>query len=283
MTAIDKLREGDLAQTYAALTAEVRKNPADAKLRVFLFQLLCIRGEWDRALTQLKVCGELDAGTLAMVQAYREAIACEMLRKKVFAGELAPLVFGKPEKWVVLMIEALKPLAAGQAARAAELRAEAFEAAPMISGTADGVGFDWIADADMRLGPILEIIVNGRYYWAPFAAISKLILEEPADLRDRVWTPVHVTWANGGEMVGFVPTRYPGSESSDSDAIRLSAQTTWTDAGADTFVGHGQRLLSTNEADLPLMDLREIILNVQAPEAAGDADGEAEAAGDGEN
>ena len=50
---------------------------------------------------------ELDAGTLPMVQTYREAIACETLRMQVFAGQKVPVLFGEPETWVALLIEAL--------------------------------------------------------------------------------------------------------------------------------------------------------------------------------
>lgn len=274
MTAEDHLKAGDLTAAYAELTGEIRKNPADAKLRIFLFQMLCVRGEWKRALTQLKVVGELDAAALSMVQSYREAIACEMFREAVFAGKKAPMVFGAPEHWVALLIEALRPLAAGNTAQAASLRAQAFEAAPTSSGSADGQAFDWIADADMRLGPVLEVIMNGHYYWAPFSTISRLKFEDPADLRDRVWTPAEITWANGGQVVAFIPTRYPGSAGSENPGLMLAQETIWTDLGDDTFIGTGQRLLATDKDDLALMDVREILLDNQVePQGAGDGAG----------
>ena len=37
----------------------------------------------------------------------------------------------------------------------------------------DGHGFEWIADADSRLGPLLEVILEGKYYWAPFCRIAR--------------------------------------------------------------------------------------------------------------
>lgn len=40
----------------------VRANPSDSKLRVFLFQLLSVLGQWDRALNQLNVAAELEIG-----------------------------------------------------------------------------------------------------------------------------------------------------------------------------------------------------------------------------
>lgn len=259
--AVEHLKAGNLDEAYSALTASIRKNPADSKLRVFLFQMLCIRGEWDRALTQLKVCGEMAPDTMSMVQSYREAIACEMVREKVFAGETAPLVFGEPAQWVALMIQALGPMAKGDTAQAAALRDEAFAAAPSQSGDADGKSFDWIADADMRLGPILELVMNGRYFWAPFSNIKRMTFDEPSDLRDKVWTPVEITWANGGDVVGFIPTRYPGSAQSRRPGIMMAQETDWVDAGAETFLGLGQRLFATNDDDLALMDLRSISLS----------------------
>ena len=108
MTPEEHLKSGDPVAALEALQALVRAKPADAKLRIFLFQLLCVLGDWNRAIRQLKVCGELDPGSLSMTQAYREAIICEVYREKVFAGEKAPLAFGEPQEWLAHLIEAQK-------------------------------------------------------------------------------------------------------------------------------------------------------------------------------
>lgn len=269
MSAEELLKSGDLDGALAALQDQVRKDPADAKLRIFLFQLLCILGDWKRAITQLKVSAEMDPLAIPMAQAYRETIICENYREKVFTGEKEPLVFGEPQEWVALLIEALKPLAQGRAEEAAQLRAKAFEMAPTSTGTLNGAPFEWIADADMRLGPLLEMIINGRYFWVPFTAIQKITAEEPTDLRDSVWYPVNVVLTNGGDVVAFIPTRYPGSESRGDASLRLARSTEWADAGAETFVGYGQRLLATDGGDTALMDLRDLVIG----DDAGDADG----------
>lgn len=276
MQAEDLLRSGDVAGARDALQNQVRAKPQDAKLRIFLFQLLCVTGEWERAVRQLKVSAELDAAAEPMARAYREAIICELYREKVFAGDKAPLIFGEPNRWIALLVEALKPLANGEVEKAADLRGEAFEMAPTTSGMADDTAFEWIADADMRLGPVLELIVDGKYYWAPFSSISSLSFEEPTDLRDRVWTAVEVRTVSGGEVMGFIPTRYPGSAKA-SDPLKLSAATEWRDAGGETFLGTGQRLLATDADDLPLMDLRRVTLNAAEPGSDGAAEGGAAA------
>ena len=59
MTPEEHLKSGDLAATLNALQDKVRSNPADAKLRIFLFQLLCVLGDWKRAITQLKLSAEM--------------------------------------------------------------------------------------------------------------------------------------------------------------------------------------------------------------------------------
>jgi type VI secretion system protein ImpE len=267
MRAEELLKTGDLAATLAALQAEVRAKPADAKLRIFLFQLLTVIGDWKRAITQLKVSAELDAMATSMAQTYREGIICEVYRERVFAGDKEPLIFGEPQEWVALLMQSLKALADGRAGDAASLREKAFEAAPAVTGSLNGEAFSWIADADMRLGPILEAVVNGRYFWMPFNTMQKITADLPKDLRDCVWMPVNIVLKNGGDIVALIPTRYAGTAERGSDAAKLARATDWVDAGGETWVGLGQRLLATDAGETALMDLR--MLTIDQPEEAG--------------
>jgi len=114
MLAEDKLKAGDLAGAKAALQDAIRKDPSNANLRVFLFQLLAVLVECNRAVAQLKVSAELSAAAEPMARAYREAIVCELFRAKVFAGEKDPLLFGEPAEWMALLIEATKSINAGR-------------------------------------------------------------------------------------------------------------------------------------------------------------------------
>lgn len=261
MKAEDLLKEGDLNGTLSALQSTIRADAANPALRVFLFQLLCVLGDWKRAIAQLKVAAELDSSATPMAQTYREAIVCEVYREKVFAGEKDPLIFGEPQEWIALMLEALKAQTAGNMALAAEIRQRAFDSAPAVSGQLDGQAFEWIADADMRFGPLLEVVVNGRYFWMPFGTIRNIAFDAPADLRDAVWTPATITLANGGDIVGLIPTRYPGTAETGTAAEKLAGATEWTDAGAETYIGSGQRVLATDFGDVALMDIRAISLN----------------------
>ena len=46
----------------------------------------------------------------------------------------------------------------------------------------------------------------------------------------------------------------------------MARSTLWTDVGADTYVGLGQRLLTTDLGDTALMDLRLLEMNAELPE-----------------
>lgn len=285
-SAILALKNNDVAQALAELQNEVRREPAQARHRIFLFQLLSVVGQWERALTQLNVVRDLDPGAIEMVQTYQEALQCEALRARVFAGERSPLFFGEPEPWMALLWQAHTLETQGRQAEAQTLRAQAFESVSTPPGrlwlhsdagsaaSADeappgtppidipyGAGhpFDWIGDADARLAPLLEAVINGRYYWVPWHRIRRVDFEKPTDLRDFVWLPAHFEWVNGGEVVGLIPSRYPGSESSSDDLVKLARKTDWVTTGDDVSVGLGQRLLATNEGDYALFDVRRIV------------------------
>jgi len=264
MEAEESLRRGEPEQALAQLQDQVRREPANPRLRVFLFQLLALLGRWERALTQLKVAGELDSNSLLMVQTYREAIQCEALRAAVFEGRRTPLVFGDPSHWVALLIEALRLEQEGRPADACALRAQALEQAPASAGTIDDQEFAWVADADSRLGPVLEAIVNGQYYWIPIHRVTRLEIEAPADLRDLIWMPAQFFWVNGGNASALIPTRYAGSDQSADPQILMARKTEWTEIGANSYRGYGQRLLATDRGDYPLMDVRRLQLTVAA-------------------
>jgi type VI secretion system protein ImpE len=280
-TAQELLAQGDPKAALAQLQQQVRSKAADPKLRVFLFQLLCVLGQYQRALDQLKVCAELDAGTLAMVDTYRTALQCEAVRESVFAGTTVPHAFGRPQNWVALLAQALQAESQGDAAQAAKLREMAFEQAPATSGNLDGQDFEWIADADSRLGPVLEVIINGRYGWLPYSSLQKISIEPPSDLRDLVWAPALITFGNGGETVALLPVRYAGTAAQTDGQLLMSRKTEWVELAEGQFRGLGQRLLATSSVEVGMLEAREITLNFEAAEEeVDDAAHDGEAAAD---
>ena len=267
-TAAELLKSADPAAALKALSNEVRAKPADSKPRVFMAQLLCVLGQWERALNQLTVAAELDALAVPMKQIYGEAIRCEGLRGEVFAGTRTPMIFGQPDEWLALLIESLLRQGRGESELAENLRQRAFDAAPATAGTIDGQPFDWLADADMRLGPVLEAYVNGRYYWVPYARLAHVKFEPPEDLRDCVWLPAHLQFENGGETLALVPTRYESTEKSGDGALQLAHKTEWRELRPEVWAGLGQRVFGSNQGEYAMLDVREIVFGAGTGAAA---------------
>ena len=268
MTAEEYIRAGDLDAAMGALREAIKKDPAESKLRIFLFQLLSVNGDWEKALTQLNLIADISPDSMLLAQIFRPVVQCEALRAEVFAGKRSPLIFGEPQEWIGLLVHANSLAAIGKLREAREPLDRALEAAPAVSGSINQHDFEWIADADSRLGPVLEAVIDGKYYWIPFNRIARIDISRPSDLRDLVWISATFTWANGGESPGLIPVRYAGSEASADSGIRLSRKTDWEDAGEGFFFGKGQRLFATDAGEYPLLETLVIKLNHPKAEPA---------------
>ncbi len=250
-----------LARQLQELQSKVKADPGSAKLRTHLFQLLCVMGDWQRALGQLQVCGQLDAKALAMAQMYREAIRCEMFRAEVFAGKRRPQILGGPPRWVGFLIEALQHDRLGEVSAATELRRRALDDAIPSGCSVDGVTCEWFADGDTRLGPVCEVFVNGQYYWLPFESCAGIQVEAPADLRDLVWSPAELLLPNEGRVPALIPTRYPETTvltAENADSLKESRATEWVERAPEVWVGLGQRVWMSDVGEHPILDTRNI-------------------------
>lgn len=253
----EMLAGGDIAGARQCLIDEVRANPGDIPVRMFLFQIFALTGEYERAKAQLETIAKLDPEARMLAVAYNQCMEAEELRSRVFAGEEKAPILAKID-WGDTLARALQAQALGDASADA-LYAEAFDAAPTSAGETDGgIEFDWIADADPRLGPVTEAIIAGRYGLLPFAALENVTISEPTDLRDTIWVPAEFGMVQGARVAGFIPARYPGSETSEDPAVQRGVATDWVgDEDTGHYVGH--RIFAFSDgSDLPLQQLRKV-------------------------
>lgn len=255
-----RLKDGDLDGARAALVEVVRSQPANQQARMFLFQLLALAGEWDKALKHLGMLAQLSPEAQMLAVAYGQAIEAERQRADVFAGR-APMVQLIASDWAQGIADAITHYAAGRIAEGDAARDAAFEAAPDMPGTLDGVAFDWISDADGRFGPTFEAIVGGKYGLIPFDQVERIVSEGPKDLRDTLWYPAQVAFRNGQSVAAMLPARYPGSENSADANEKLGRATSWREEPwGDT--GSGQRLWTTSDGeDHPILSLRTLVFD----------------------
>lgn len=253
------LRSGDLDGARAVLIEAARTKPADIPTRLFLFQLLAIQGEWDKAEKQLAALARLSPEAAMLSTVYSQAIGAERDRAAVFAGTATATIHGNAA-WAEGIAEAIRLEACGDTTAARGSRDAAFDQAPDTPGTIgddddDMRRFDWIADADPRFGPVMEAIVGGRYGLLPFEAVEAIDSEGPRDLRDLVWYPAEVTLRAGARIAVLLPTRYP--QLTNDSAERMARATRWSDNG----LGSGAHLWACSDGDdLALPSIRRVRL-----------------------
>ena len=261
------LAAGDPEAALDALKATVRSHPGDAALRLTLSQLQMVNGNWEKALEAADTAGTLDTEQTLLCQQWNLQIKAEEARAEVFAGKTTAFVMGDPLPWVAALQDALRLDAEGQHEAATKARRQAMDAAPALSGRIGETAFEWLCDADERIGPCFEAVVNGRYSWIPQTVVRSVTFQSPRELVDFVWAEAVVRLGNGGETTAMMPVRYPGSEASDDGRIRMARLTEFSTTAGGTNVGLGQRLFATNEADHPILDTRSIEFDQQGESA----------------
>lgn len=250
------LRFGDLDGARAALVEIVRNQPAYADGRMFLFQLFAVLGERDKAELQLATLAKLSPEAQMLAVAYGQAIAAERERAAILGGNGTVHVHGASEGWPHQLAEAIGCMARGDTAQAISLRDAAFDQAGDTPGTIDGLTFDWIANADARFGPTLEAIIGGRWGILPFEVVEKITSPGVRDLRDLVWFPVEIAFRTGQSVAGFLPGRYPFTETRGSTAEKLGRATKWSDSGD----GLGQQMIALSGGEeIGLLSIRTLV------------------------
>lgn len=256
------LKSGDPKQALDLLTQAVKSKAADAKLRVFLAQLLCITGQWNRAHTQLNVMAEMNSTTIPMREMVGHAVRLEVVRDAVVNGKKPPMIFGMPDEFIAILIESLLMEGRNDLVARDTLFTKAMDQFTPCTGIInEDHPFEWLMDGDSRFGACFEVFINGRYYWVPFAHLSKIEFHPPEDLRDLIWANADLHFTNGGQAIGMVPVRYPGSEKSQDGLIQLARKTDWTEAAPNYWRGLGQRVLVTEDADFDLLSIKSIEFN----------------------
>ncbi len=238
MNAKELFHAGRLDDAVQALVAELKNDPANDRQRTFLFELLCFAGAWDRAEKQLDVLARAGGNTELGALLYRGALAAERTRERTFAGELSA------------------------------------SDSPPPAGALNEQPFEWISDADPRIGPKLEVFAAGAYMWIPFAQIESIEIPAPRRLRDLLWTPavVHTGPDFQDKDLGEVllPVLCPLSAHNTDDQVRLGGVTVWQESPAGA-IPLGRKVIIVDDEEIPLLEARRLTFNAADAVPAGNS------------
>ena len=237
MNSQELFRAGRLAEAVKTLSAEVRDNPADARRRTFLFELLCFAGEYDRADKQLEVLSQAGPNSELGAILYRSALFADRQRQDLFASAVTP-----------------NETDASESDR---------------TGTLNGKPFSYFSDADPRIGARVELFAAGNYLLLPLAHVASIQIEPPKRLRDLLWTPaaVQTTPQFKGTELGevLIPVLSPFSSKHADDNVRLGRATVWEKPeNYDGQVPFGQKMWLVDDEEIPLLELRSLEFDAAA-------------------
>ena len=246
-----------IADQLAEIQDRVRNAPSDPQHRIALVQLLCVQGQWERAQQQLQHLQKADQAFMRFSQTYAAAIRGEQLRAQVFIGEALPYQQTATPEWVLRLANAFGMERQKAFAAAQQERNDACLAAPATAGEIDGHAFTWLADADPRLGPAFEAIIDGEYHWLASEMLSSVRFYPPQTMFDLIWRQAIITTCNGEELPALIPARYPGSESG-ADQHALGRATDWLEYRQEIWHGQGQRMLASDADDYSLLAITSL-------------------------
>ncbi len=233
MLAQELFKAGKLEEAIQSLGVELRDNPADVQRRTFLFELLSLAGDLDRAEKQLDIVadGNPEAGMGSLV--YRSAIHADRIRRRMFE------VGGFPQ------VEPPGP----------------------VTGTLNGEPFASLRDADPRIAGRLEVYAAGQYTWLPFEHIASVTMKPPTHLRDLIWAPAVVKPGPKFDVLTIelgdvlLPVMTPLSWQHANDDIRLGRVTDWEELDGGQVVPIGQKLLLVDDEPVPILEVRSLVID----------------------
>ncbi len=219
---------GRLDDAITQLGIELREHPADAQRRSFLFELLALAGQYERAAKQLDVLASAGPMAEAGASVYRAALQAERVRTHMFdTGDYPSTPAPSP-----------------------------------VAGMCNGTPFASVEDADPRVGARLEVVAGGRYLWIPFASLASVVVEAPTRLRDVQWLSARAaTGASVKDMeLGQVllPALSPCVSRHADMELRLGRATDWEELPGGEFAPVGQKMLRIDEQLIRLADVREL-------------------------
>jgi len=258
MTPPELYKAGKLQEAIDAQIQVVKASPADHAKRLFLFELVAFSGDLDRAKRQIEAVQYAEMEIDAAVQAYRKLVEAEQFRRKVFADGVMPQFLTTPPAHLGKRLEAVTALRNKDAGEAAKILAEADAAAPKIAGLLNGKPFTSLRDGDDLLGPTLEIMAHGDYYWIPLEQVETLSMVAPRFPRDLIWFPAKLAVKDGPAGDVFIPALYHGSHANADDQVKLGRVTDWVGDEGAPVRGIGSRVFLVNDDARPMLDWREL-------------------------
>lgn len=252
------LDSGNLDGAIQEALNAVRSKPTDVTARIFLFELSCFSGDWERAEKQLEVIGQQDAIAMIGSHIYKQNFKAERDRIGLFSEGLIPECLMPPPNYVEGLLAAVSHVKDGKIKEAIEVVSQVEENRPAFAVKVNGEESADFRDCNDLTMCVFEAIVKDSYTWLPFEQVETVEFVPAKTLRDKYWMQAEIGMTNGTKGEMFIPSLYVDTFKSDNDEIRLGKVTDWRETGEDLFIGEGVRLYQLDGGYKPISEIESI-------------------------
>ena len=254
MTARDAFTEGQLGESLRLQAEQVAANPSDSAARLFLFELLTLDGQLNRARDELFAIEQDSPQWPATRVQFLNILKAQAKRRRA-----APLLAGNAPRHARLRRQIWRRSRRLSTSSFRKWVDRADEASPYLVGHVDGREFEGLRDLDDRFASVLELFSGADYTWIPFEHLRKIQLLPPAGVLDVAFRPARI-WTRDQEYAVILPLLYPESHQAVGDfAVGLDTDLT---SQAGVLQGVGARVWMAGEEELPVGECQQFELRL---------------------
>jgi len=254
--------QGELDNAIKAVGEDLSQHPDHTAKRAFLAEMLCIKGEYERADRQLDTLVSLEPESALSIGTWRQLIRAAKARDDVFHQGAAPEVVDNPTEHIQQLLGAHLSLRDGSLSEPMQQAIDLDASRKASVAKVNGSSVDDLRDLDDLCAGVLEVMTtSGQYFWVDFSQLSLLEFHPAERPLDLIWRKATIVLNNGTEGEVFVPAIY-ATPSNDSSAL-LGKKTDWLETNG-LVRGMGQRCWLTGDEAMPFMDIERVEFSAAA-------------------
>ncbi len=262
MNALELFRAGKLHDALEASAAETQRKPADPSPRDLMAQLLCFTGQLQRADKQLETLALQFPDRAPAIALIRQLLRAAEAREQFYRDGRFPEPVVELTPVVRQHLEASVLMRGGDLSGADELLVEAERRRPRLAGTCDGTAFTDFRDVTDLLAPVLEVLTpTGKYAWVPMESVAELSLQPMESPLDVLWRRARMMIRGGPHGDVYLPQLYYGSHAVEDEELQVGRAADWLEAEHEPLRGVGQKVMSVDGSDIPLITISELRFN----------------------
>ena len=259
MSPATALNDGNLEEAIALATQNVKSQPAEVFHRQQLAELLCLRGEFERADKHLDAASLQDPKAALTAGLVRQLIRGETARRECWNEGRPPELLDDPSEQVGKQLELLLTIRENNTERATDLAAELEAGRQTLTGTCGEDSFNEFRDADDLWQSTLEVLTStGKYFWIPWQRVELLEVVPPSSPKDLLWPQARLIVNDGPEGQVHLCALYPKTWESEEAELQLGRATEWDTSISGLTQGIGLRMFLVGDEVKTVFDLVDL-------------------------